>query len=318
MNSPETKKVEAPASGPIPSGTKPVVSGDKPNGSSGFDPGEALSSRFDFLKMVSVQGNAVFYHASDLLAGPRDALVVLKVFSGHAAGRQLELFQLEARSAAKLSHRNIIQASPPQELNGVHFCVLGHRFGAETLNNLINREGWLEPKLAIGIVHQIADALEYAHRNNVIHLRIQPGNILIDRDGTALLTDFGIDGRHDLGWAHSDRSSHLPLRYASPEQAGCGPLDSRSDLYSLGVVLYQMLTDRLPVNSEDADLVRQKNTAESPLPPHLFCPNIPLSLSAAVTCLLERDPARRFQDVAQLRVALEKSFNPLPDTKSPV
>lgn len=314
MSSAEIKRIEGTASEPGWPGTTSQVTVGKLNGGASFDISEALSTRFDSLSRVSACGVALFYLARDLRNGAAGRLVMLKVVTGDVSAQRLSLFHLEAASAQRLSHRNILKAGPPEELNGVHFSVLEHRPQAETLRQLIDREGWLDPRLAIGLIHQIADALEYAHGLNVLHLTIQPENILIDPDGVALLTNFGLQNRDDLAWAQLERSSHCPIHYASPEQAGGKPLDARSDLYSLGVTLYQMLTDRLPVDSEDAVSVRQKHLAQPPIPPHLYRPDIPLPLSAAVTCLLEKDPGRRFQNIASLRAGLDKALSPFETT----
>lgn len=309
MSSAEIKKDVDRASGPSAANRTAYTVAEKPNGGARLDVCEALSSRFESLTLIRTFAHSGFYLARDRNSSPQNAQVMLRVFSGQSEGGQLALFQLEACSAAKLSHRGIIRAGPSQELNGVHFCVMENPSGAETLTKLLDREGWLDPRIAVGIAHQIADALEYAHRCGVLHLQIHPECILIEPDGTVVLADFGIDGRPDLSWARTARSAFCPVRYASPEQTGERPLDFRSDLYSLGVVLYKMMTDRLPVDSEDADSVRQKHISHSAVSPHLFCSDIPLSLSAVVARLLDKDPARRFQDIADLRIALESSAN---------
>jgi serine/threonine protein kinase len=182
--------------------------------------------------------------------------------------------------------------------------VIEHRPGAETLRALLERQGWLEPDFAIRIADQLAQALEYAHGLGVLHLAISAETILIDGDGTALFTDFGLDGGRDSHWAHLERSSQASLSYISPEQANGRPSDERSDLFSLGVALYQMLTDRLPFDAE-AGSIRHKRGSSSPLSPHLYSTNISLSLSEVVTRLLEQDPADRFHNAAALREALE-------------
>ena len=277
-----------------------------------FAAADVLSNRFDSLRLVAARRDADFYLARERAARADSGLIALKVLPRSATGdpHRLGLFRLEARAAAKLEHKNIPKSSPPEEFNGIHYTRIEHQPKAESLKHLIEREGWLDVELAIEIIYQIADALEHAHARGVLHLRVQPENILIDPDGKVTLADFGIDSRMDLAVAHSDRASLCPVHYTSPEQVQGGTLDSRSDLYSLGVVFYQMLTDRLPVHSAEPDSVRSKHLTQTPLPPHLYSSRIPLALSEAVTRLLEKEPARRFQDVASLRLGLGKMVRP--------
>lgn len=310
MSSPEIKKVAESATAPTQENTSSTLISERFNGSASFEAGEVLSTRFDSLHLMSARWDADFYLAGDPSQGTENGQIALKVFPPQASGdlKRLELFLLEAFTAAKLTHRNIIRSSQPEQINGIYYYRLEHRPETETLKDLLDREGWLDIRTAVGVISQIADALEYAHERGVLHLRIQPEDILIDSHGTAFLTDFGIEQKSDLAWARMERASHCPIHYISPEQARGGALDVRSDLYSLGVVLYQLLTDRLPVDSEDPESVREKHLTQSPLSPHLYLPDIPVALSDVVTCLLEKDPARRFQDVRSFRAALEKSI----------
>jgi serine/threonine protein kinase len=279
-----------------------------------------LSGRFEPLKQIGGYGKAAFYLVRDRRAdAAADEVVKLKVFTGHTESdaRLLELFRLEARAAARLSHPNIIKASSPEEIQGVHFAVVEHPADATTLKELLDREAWLDLKVAIAIIHQMADALDYAHRLGVLHLRIQPESILLDADGTARLTDFGLEANDELAWAHRVRSRHSPAHYLSPEQVSGWPVDARSDLYSLGIVFYKMLTDRLPFDAEDLGAVKQMHLTRSPLPPHLYSTDLPLWVSTVITRLLEKDPARRFQDVAAFRTALAAPASPHIDIIQP-
>lgn len=309
MSSPELRNINGNAGEPRPAGRVSADRQKRFDTSTVSERIEVLSSRFDSLRLIGGYGNATFYLARDRRANTQDGMVKLKVFSGHAESdsRQLELFRLEARAAAKLSHRNIIETSLPEEIQGVHFSVIEHRAEAMSLKDLLDREAWLDPKVAVEIIHQIADALEYADSLGVLHLRIQPESILLDSDGTARLTDFGLEARGELSWAHRERSRHCAAHYISPEQVSSRSVDSRSDLYSLGILLYKMLTDRLPFDSENLSAVRQKHLTHTPLPPHLYGVDFPLWMSAVITRLLEKDPAKRFQDVASFRLALDRS-----------
>jgi serine/threonine protein kinase len=301
----ELKKAAAVASESIAwSDVNPTVANVKQHRCTS-DVTEILSSLFAPVSLLSIHDDVAFYKANDLRTNGRDRSVILKILQQRGDGsKQTELFRLEAVAAAKLSHQNILRSRPPEEFQGVHFSVTEPCPDAETLRSLLDRGGWLELAPALAFIHQIADALEYAHGLGVLHLRLHPENILIDAEGTVLLSDFGIEARPELSWAHRQRAANCPIHYASPEPARGKPLDSRSDLYSLGVVLYQMLTDRLPFDSEDLATVSLKHLTQTPLAPHLYCSDIPLSVSAVVSRLLEKDQDKRFQDVTSFRAEL--------------
>ena len=269
---------------------------------------EVLSSRFDDLSLVRVRGSEELYTARD--AYYHGDVVQLRVLPVTAERADLDLFRLEVLAAARLSHRNIIRCGPLQELNGIHFSTVEHRSDVKTLKKILDRNGWLDLDSAIAITRQLIAALDHAHSNGVLHLRINPESILIAEDGTAILADFGIEGISELAWAHACRTDCCQVHhYISPEQASNKALDSRSDLYSLGVILYQMLTDRLPLDSEDPQAFRKKLLTQSPLPPHFYSSDVPDEMSSIVMCLLQKDPRARYQDAASLNAALNRLGN---------
>lgn len=264
-----------------------------------------LTGRFNILKFLGVAGNSFCFAALDLATGRP---VKLKVLSDDAAldGVQKELFYLEAASAAKLSHQNITRATEAEELGGIHFCTVEQSPNAESLRDLLEMRSWLEVDVAVSIALQVADGLDYAHRQGVLHLNLNPASILIEGDGRVLVTDFGIGAQQGLAQAQADRSGRHRPQYASPEQIQGAGADNRSDLYSLGIVLFEMLTDRVPFDSADAGLVRKKHLSQAPHPPQLFRHGISNYLSALVLTLLEKNPDWRFQTAAQLQTALSK------------
>jgi TonB family protein len=273
----------------------------------------ALSERYEILKTIAESENHVFYLARDLTisepaAEDRSSLVRLKVLRASAAGddRQVNLFHLEARAAAKLSHENIIKADEAEEINGIHFCAIEHRPDAETLRDLLKREGWFDVAQAIEIIKQIARALDYAHGLGVLHLTLQPEKILVEPDGKALITDFGIESQKDLLWAHQERSHHCAAQYISPEQVQCKHIDQRSDLYSLGIVIFEMLTDRVPFDSPDSILIKLKHLNRLPEPPHMFRPELPKLLCWLVMDLLKKKPDERPASVSVFQSVLQQ------------
>ncbi|HEX5734497.1 MAG TPA: serine/threonine-protein kinase [Blastocatellia bacterium] len=264
-----------------------------------------LTERFNILKFLGTTGNSFCFAALDLAT---DRPVRLKVLSDDAAVErvQKELFYLEAAAAAKLSHQNITRTTVAEELGGIHFCTIDQSPSAESLRDLLDMRSWLEVDVAVSIALQVADALDYAHRMGVLHLDLNPTKIVIEGDGRVLVTDFGISGDQELAWAQAERSSRHRPQYASPEQIQGSYADNRSDLYSLGIILFEMLTDRVPFDSSDAEVVRRKHLTQAAHPPQLFRQGISNYLSALVVTLLEKNPDWRFSTAAQLQTALSK------------
>ena len=273
---------------------------------------DALASRFTILKQVGASASARLYLAKEnqgRSAGP----VMIKVLHHDAVKDPTELvsFLLEARAAARLSHDNIIKARSAEQVGGIHFYVVEHKADAETLRETLDQRGWLDIDRAIKLANQLSDALECAHGCGILHLEIEPNKILFDSDGKAMLTGFGVDARKQFEWAHRKRSVNCPFAYLSPEQLDGGVADQRSDLYSLGVTLYEALTDRLPFNAESAYQIRQKISSQKVQPPHLLRSDVPEALSGVVTRLISKDPSERFQDAASLKSALTELLDPV-------
>jgi serine/threonine-protein kinase len=264
----------------------------------------ALSDRFKFLKSLGASQACEFY----LARGSRNETVVLKVLSGSAARdfRQRELFKLEAHAASRLSHKNIVRTGEAESVNGIYFCV-AEQCAGQTLRELLNRKGWLDLTQAVSIINQIADALTYAHSREVLHLRLQPEKILLDQNGVVRITDFGIDAGQQSGWAHAERSRRLNAQYQSAEQMCGASLDRRSDLYSLGVLLFEMLTDRLPFDSEEAEYIKRRHRVKhAPLPPHVLSRGVPEAISLVVMGLLEKNPNKRFSNAKVFQMTLNR------------
>ncbi len=261
-----------------------------------------LANRFTAVKPRSVQGDVEYYVARDA----RGDVVQLRVLSARRAGdvRARELFQLEANAASKLAHMNIVGTGAPEEVNGVLFCVVEHKQAARTLRELVDNNGWLDARSAVQIADQIASALGHAHQMGVLHLRLQPESVLVEPDGWVTVADFGLEAKHG-----SERLLAPRVPYASPEQTMRVAAGHRSDLYSLGAVLYEMLTDRTPFDSNDEGYIKQRQVEFHAAPPHLISIDVPESVSNVVMRSLEREPAKRFASATAFQAALDGAIN---------
>jgi eukaryotic-like serine/threonine-protein kinase len=200
-------------------------------------------------------------------------------------------------------HPNISTTTDPEEILGVLFYTVEHKQDARTLRELLDHDGWFDVASAARIADQIASALDHAHQIGVLHLRLQPECVLVEADGWVTITDFGAEA------AAGGRSKMPAAPYASPEQAARGGVDHRSDLYSIGAVLYEMLTDRTPFDSDDADYVRHRQRSLAPAPPHLISMGVPETVSSVVMKLLEQEPNTRFASAVAFQSALDDAVN---------
>ena len=263
-----------------------------------------LSKWFQALQLTRAAARRLRFTARGGRAGVQ---VQLDVLSPEVAGdsRQRQLFHLEAQAAARLSHVNIVRTSKPQELDGLHFCVIEYKPQACTLRDLLSRNGWLAMEKACDIAGQVAAALDCAHALGVLHLQLSPDCILIEPNGKATVAGFGIEAAPQLAWAQQERARRLAATYASVEQARGTTCTAASDLYSLGAIFYETLTDRVPFDSDDSDYVRERQLRFTPAPPHLISPEVPEALSNVVLKLLEREARNRYDSAAAFRAALD-------------
>src|SRR3712207_3949302 len=231
------------------------------------------------------------YCAEDLQLGRRVALKLL--YDRFAEdGEFVERFRREASSAAGLQHPNVVGVFDRGEWDGTYYIAMEYLPG-RSLKQLVRDHGALEPALAVSIVLQILKAARFAHRRGVVHRDIKPHNVIVDDEGRAKVTDFGIAraGASDMTQTGSIMGT---AQYLSPEQAQGQAVTPRSDLYSIGVILYELLTGRVPFTGDSAVTIALKQVSEPPLPPRQLVPSIPPELEAIVLRALEKDPARRF------------------------
>ncbi len=245
---------------------------------------------------------SVVYRARDNYLGRLVSIKVLRQqFTADPAF--LERFRREARAVAALSHPNVVSLYDVGQQGDCHYLVMEYVEG-ETLREKIQREGHLPPEEAVRIGVQVLAALGHAHARRVVHRDVKPHNILLTHEGLVKVTDFGI--AQAAGWSTLVHTGTVigSAHYFSPEQARGQPVDARSDLYSFGVVLYEMLAGRVPFDGENPVAVAVKHVQEEPTPLRALNPRVPAELEAAVARALAKDPARRFTSAGQFTQAL--------------
>jgi len=265
---------------------------------------QVYSGRYEIVEHLARGGMAEVYVAHDQLLDRRVALKVL--FPEFAADRSfVERFRREARSAAALNHPNIVSVYDTGEENGTYYIVMEYVEG-RTLRDIIRSEGPLLPQRAADIGADIAGALAFAHRHGVVHRDVKPGNVLIDRAGRVKVTDFGIaraggDVQENLTQTGAVMGT---ATYFSPEQAQGGAIDPRSDVYSLGVVLYEMATGRPPFSGDSPVAIAYQHVRETPPPPSSVNADVPPDLEACVLKCMAKNPANRYATADDLRADL--------------
>ena len=269
-----------------------------------LEPDTVIDGRYRVVKRLGSGGMADVYCAEDSQLGRRVALKVLH--KRFAEDREfVERFHREASSAAGLQHPNIVAIFDRGEWDGTYYIAMEYVEG-RTLKDIIREKGTAPPEAAIDITLQILRAARYAHQRGIVHRDIKPHNVLIDQEGRVRVADFGIAraGTSDMTETGSIMGT---AQYISPEQAQGRPVDARSDLYSIGVVLYELLTGRVPFDAESPVTVALMQVNEPPIPPMEIKPDIPPALDAIVMRALEKDPARRFADADEFIAALESA-----------
>jgi len=281
---------------------------------------KALGAKYRIITRIGSGGFADVYLGEQLLLSRK---VAIKILHAHYA-RQADLlkrFEREARSAASLSHPNIIDIYDVGESEGFHYIVMKFIDG-ETLNQRMHREGILPVPVSIHIIRQLAEALDYAHANNVIHRDIKPANVMLDPYGRPMLMDFGVARVQVEGNLTKTGTVLGTPHYLPPEQPLGKPVDARSDIYSLGIMFYEMLSGQLPFHDENAVAVLFKHINEPPQPLNTMVADINPDLAALVHRMIEKDPVKRPQsagEVAEVLHALSAIFpapTPIPVRKS--
>lgn len=265
--------------------------------------GTTLAGRYEIIARVGGGGMALVYKALDNLLNRYVAVKVLRQQFVHDE-EFIRRFRREAQSAASLSHPNVVSIYDVGQEEDTHFIVMEYIEG-HNLNEIIQDRAPLQTEEAVRISIQICDALDHAHQNRIIHRDIKPHNILIGRNGRVKVTDFGIARAVTSSTITQTGSVVGSVHYFSPEHAKGVSTGEKSDLYSLGIVLYQMLTGKLPFLGESPISVALKHLQEPFDEPRLVNPHIPQSVENIILKSMRKNPAERYQSAAEMMRDLE-------------
>ena len=260
--------------------------------------GTMLSNRYEIMEKIGEGGMAEVYKAKCHKLNRFDAIKILK--KEYAKDVDLvEKFKREATAIANLSDNNIVNIFDVGSQDDINYIVMEYVKG-KTLKQIIRENGKLNYEKAMDIATQIAKALDCAHRNNIIHRDIKPQNILVTEEGLVKVTDFGIAKSPDSATITNSGKILGSAHYFSPEQAKGTYVDGRTDIYSLGIVLYEMVTGRVPFDAESPVSVALKHIQEPVVPPKQINDRIPESLNRLILKCIEKEPIRRYQSIKDL------------------
>ncbi|WP_042200783.1 Stk1 family PASTA domain-containing Ser/Thr kinase [Paenibacillus camerounensis] len=274
--------------------------------------GHELGGRYQVIERVGAGGMALVYRAHDILLNRNVAIKVLRNQFVHDE-EFIRRFRREAQSAASLSHPNVVSIYDVGQEEDVHYIVMEYIEG-KNLNEIIKERAPLQVDEAIRIASQICDALDHAHQSQIIHRDIKPHNILIGRNGRVKVTDFGIARAVTSTTITQTGSVVGSVHYFSPEHAKGVTTGEKSDLYSLGIVLYQMLTGVLPFLGESPISVALKHLQEEFEEPRILNPLIPQSVENVILRSMRKNPDERYQSAKQMLQDLETCL--LPERRS--
>lgn len=265
--------------------------------------GKIINNKYEILEKIGVGGMATVYRAKDKKLNREVALKVLK--DEYTTDSDfIKRFNQEAQSAASLTHTNIVSVYDVGNEDEIYYIVM-ELIKGKTLKEIIKEEKQVSWKWSVNIAKQIALALDVAHKNGLVHRDIKPHNIIITEDGVAKVTDFGIARAITTATMTAFGNTMGSVHYLSPEHARGGATDEKSDIYSLGIVMYEMITGKVPFDADTAVSVALKQVQEKPVPPIEINKNIPLGLNQIILKALEKDLSLRYSSASEVLVDLE-------------
>jgi beta-lactam-binding protein with PASTA domain/predicted Ser/Thr protein kinase len=278
--------------------------------------GKVFNQRYRLKEKIGSGGMAEVYLADDLLLNREVAVKVLHAqFAADPAF--IQRFRHEAQAAANLNHPNIVNIYDWGNEGDLYYIVMEYVQGRD-LKEVLNNEGRLQPERAAEIAAEVCAALQFAHRNNLVHRDIKPHNIIITDIGQVKVMDFGIAREGNGGGITQTGMVMGTPQYISPEQAQGLAVDGRSDIYSMGIVLYEMLTGQVPFDDPSPVTITYKQVREDPVPPSVINPEIPPTLEAIVMKAMSKNPANRFQSAQEMKADLLRFLEGMPVSATPV
>ena len=263
-----------------------------------------IADRYEVISKIGAGGMSDVYKAKDHVLGRFVAIKVLKPEFSEDVGF-VSKFHTEAQSAAGLEHPNIVNIYDVGSEDGLHYIVMEYIEGI-TLKTYIEKMGRLTFKEAVSIAIQVGRGIEAAHNKNIVHRDIKPQNIMISTEGKVKVMDFGIARAATSNTIHSDVMGSV--HYSSPEQARNGFIDGKSDIYSLGIVMYEMVTGRVPFDGDTTVSIAIQHLQEEMVPPSAYAPDLPISLEKIILKCTQKSPSRRYQNIGDLIQDLKKAL----------
>ncbi len=266
--------------------------------------GTFLANRYEILEAIGQGGMSNVYRAKDHTLGRVVAVKVLK----EEFAKDITFvtkFRAEAQSAAGLEHPNIVNIYDVGTENGLYYIVMEYVEGV-TLKTYIDKKGHLNYKEVVSIAIQVGRGIEAAHNKGIIHRDIKPQNIIISKDGKVKVTDFGIAKAVSSNTQHADMMGSV--HYTSPEQARNGYVSYKSDIYSLGIVMYEMATGRVPFDGDSTVAVAIQHLQSEMTPPSEYVPDLPISVERIIEKATMKSPDRRYQNMEELLIDLKKAL----------
>ena len=268
--------------------------------------GKIIDGRYEIIEEIGRGGMAIVYRAKCMVLNRYVAIKVLRPEHREDA-EFIKRFKIEAQSAGSLTHPNIVSVYDVGNEDDLEYIVMEYVEGI-TLKQYLSAKGVLPWKEAVDYASQICAGLEHAHKKGIVHKDIKPENIMITKEGILKITDFGIAKAVNQGTIATGGLTMGSVHYFSPEQARGSFIDTKTDLYSLGVLLYEMIAGKLPFEGESAISVAMQHLESEPARPSVFNPSIPKSLEAVILKAMKKEQTERYQTATQMLIDLKKVY----------